>query len=282
MKYIYIIVLIFSSNLSNFIFSQKVEFGINTGYSFPNSNAIIGKQEIDINGNQYSISNIVGSFSAGLNYGLTTNLKIHEHVKLCLGFDFLKGNEIILYNYDVNDTILKISGKAIQQRFSPGFMFHFPTKKISFFARTSLVIPLKTETEITESRSSNDISIYQLKKRLDYNFNLGFQYAIGAEVNLNKSLKLLLSMESLLNNMTIKSSKTAEYSQNGIDVLANQTEYTKNTNFHKNLNNFSNNLEYNNFTTSDKAKDELTFNHDFSSFILKFSVIYVLKSKSHD
>jgi hypothetical protein len=281
-RYIYIIFLIFSSYFSNFIFSQKVEIGTTIAYSFPNSNAIIGKQEIDINGNQYSISNIIGSFSSGLNYGLTTNLKIHEHVKLCLGFDFLKGNEIILYNYDVNDTILKISGKGIQQRFSPGVIFYFPAKKVSFYAKTSLVLPLTTETEITESKSSNNISIYHSKKRLDYNFNLGFQYAIGAELNLNKSLKLSLSMESLLNSMTLQSSKMTEFSQNGIDILANQSEYTKNSNFHKNLNNFSNNLAYNNFTTSDKAKDDLTFNHDFSSFLLKFSLIYVLNSKIQD
>ncbi|MES2589000.1 MAG: hypothetical protein V4622_08470 [Bacteroidota bacterium] len=267
--------------ISNFTFSQ-VEFSLNTAYSFSTPNNIIGIQEKDVLESDLSLSNITGSLASGINFGLTTNIKIHEHVKLCLGFDMLQGNEVLFSNYDRNDTIIKLTGTTNQKRFTPGFMFHFPTKKVNFYVKTSLVLPLKTESEFYETSSvkSSGASIFTKRNLMNYNFNLGFQYALGAEVNLNKSFKFSLSLESISNNLTVKSSHLAESTQYNSNQIENLTFYDKNTNYHKNLNNFSNNLSYNEFTSSDKAKDELTFAHNFSSLLVKISFIYILKMKS--
>ncbi len=261
-------------------FSQKVEFGVSYSYSISTPNSIVGQQEKTIYDSEFSISNIRGSLATGSSFGLNSSIKIHPNVKLSLGYDYLQNKETLFKNIELNDTFTKIIGSAKQQKLYPGIVFFIPVKKLNFYFKTALVIPLKTESYF-EGFASSELGgdyFYQ-KKTLKYNYVTGFQNAMGVEINLHEKLKIGFALESVLLNMKLKNSEIVSYEINQSDQLSNLSTYEKQTNYAENLNNFSNNANYNNLYSQTQAKDELTYKHDFSSISLRFSVVYILKDK---
>lgn len=261
-------------------FSQKVEFGVSYSYSISTPNSIVGQQEKTIYDSEFSISNIRGSLATGSSFGLNSSIKIHPNVKLSLGYDYLQNKETLFKNIELNDTFTKIIGSAKQQKLYPGIVFFIPVKKLNFYFKTALVIPLKTESYF-EGFASSELGgdyFYQ-KKTLKYNYVTGYQNAMGVEINLHEKLKIGFALESVLLNMKLKNSEIVSYELNQSDQLSNLSTYEKQTNYAENLNNFSNNANYNNLYSQTQAKDELTNKHDFSSISLRFSVVYILKDK---
>jgi hypothetical protein len=261
--------------------SQQVETGFYSSYSYSIQNSFIGLKQNTINGNLFSISTIRGSLASGFNYGFFSNVKVHENVKLTFAYNFLRGSNVLFSSIEEGDLIYKLNGKAKQEVFSPGFIFHFPTKKLVFFSKNSLMIPIKTQSEfIQNERDFLGQELFKEIKVLDYSFNFGFKNAIGSEITLTKSIKIALSIESTILNLKSKSSETIYFAENGHETTSSLKTYDKNTNYFDNLNNFSNNENYNNLYDLNKNRDELSFSHNFSNFETKVSFVYVFQQKN--
>jgi hypothetical protein len=261
-------------------FSQKVEFGLSYSYSLSTPNSIIGQQEKTIYDSEFSISNIRGSLASGSSFGLNSSIKIHPNVKLSLGYDYLQNKETLFMISELNYTLSKTIGSAKQQKLYPGIVFFIPIKKLNFYFKTALVVPLKTETYFEDFASSELSGNYFYQKTaVKYNYVTGYQNVMGVEINLHEKLKIAFSLESILLNMRLKNSEILSFEENQSNQLSNLSTYDKQTNYAENLNNFSNNANYNNLYSETQAKDELTSKHDYSSVSLRFSVIYIFKYK---
>jgi hypothetical protein len=262
------------------VLSQKVETGFYASYSFSIQNSFIGMQQKTVNGNLLSISNIRGSLASGLNYGIFTHLNIHEHVKLVLSYNFLNSSNTLFSTIEEENSVSELTGKAKQESFSPGFIFHFPMKKITFFSKNCLIIPLKTRSEFSKIQvDKNSQEIYRQLESIDYAFNFGFKNAIGSEIQVNKSFKIAISLESSILNLSSKFSEIIFASSNGQETTNSLTTYGKKTDYFNNLNNFSNNEDYNEMYDLNKNKEELSFSHNFSNFETRISLIYVFQNK---
>jgi hypothetical protein len=262
------------------ILAQKVETGLYTSYSFSIQNSFIGIQQKTINGSLLSVSNIRGSLASGLNYGFFTNLNVHENAKLVLSYNFLNSSNTLFSTIEEENNVTKLIGKAKQETFSPGFIFHFPMKKITFFTKNCVIIPLKTKSEFTKIQvDENSQEIYRQLETIDYAFNFGFKNAIGSEIQLNKSFKISLSLESSILNLRSKFSEIIFASSNGQEITNSLTDYEKKTDYFNNLNNFSNNEDYNEMYDLNKNKEELSFSHSFSNFETRISLIYIFQNK---
>lgn len=275
------ILLIFILITKLLVFSQKVEFGLQTSYALATSNSILGQQQKKIYDTEFSISNIRGGFGTGANFNFHTNLKIHEFVKLQLAYDFLFKNDILLERYDLNDTLYQLNSSSSQQRFIPGFLFHFPMKKIEFYFKSALVLPTNTATVFSQiQKNGTEASTIEIQKEFSYAYSFGYKNSIGASIDLNKSFSISFFLESFILNLKTKSSEMVKYNLDEMNLIETLSFYEKNSIYSENLNNFSNNEKYNSLYSTSRAKEELTTSHNFSNLAFGLSFVYKFKEKS--
>jgi len=259
-----------------FIFSvnaQKVDIGLQYNLSFSGPNSIVGIQDQIMYKNEQSISTIRASLGAGNAIEFLSRLSFKDQFALGLQYRFFKSFELVQTNIITNDTHFKSTIQAIQHVIEPSLTFKLPLEKLTFTMVSGLLIPLKTNSQqIAVFKDS--ISNFKEIQNFTYNFTMGYTASLGIELKLLKDLYLNLALKTSLFNLTLKEKTSSTFFENENDITNNFSSYEKQTIFHEDINNFSNNSSINPEFVMNKPKDELTKNQTFNSVGLTFGLVY--------
>lgn len=268
--------------LSRFAFSQQVSIEASGELAVSAANSFLGIQQNKVLANDLSISNIRGSVGAGFATGLDLGLGLNNYISLHLGYAGFFGNKSVFLHNELGGVYQHIEGKTSQKRILPGIHFQIPGKKIDFFMRAALLLPLGSETEFNREESGMDgtANQYAMNYNVQYNWSVGYQQAIGFSIKAGKQFQIQAAVQSYLLNLTAKSQTMTAYEVNGADQLSSLTTYQKEILYRDDLNNFNNNDDYNTLYNSDKAKEGLTYSQSFNSLSLQLKIVYLFKNKN--
>jgi hypothetical protein len=268
---IFVVIFFFSTQ----IFTQKFVVSYFETLNFSSTNSISGKQNKVIYNNEQSMSTIRGSLGSGLSSAISLNLSPKENLVLGLNYMFFNSFENTKELISTNTSSFESKIKAKQHLLCPSIQFKLPYEKIAFMMKTGLIIPLKTISyQTTNDNFTDGINTFKIDEIFDYNFSVGFNCAMGFEIKILKKLYLQTFLTSNLFSQTLKSKKTKQYLQNDIDVTNLLNTYQKESIYHEDINNFSNNEIINQDFKTEKPRDELTESQSFNSIGLSLGICY--------
>jgi hypothetical protein len=277
------------------IFSQQksiIELASAFTYSFSAPNNIIGIQEMNIYENDYSISNIKGTFGSGSSINLNISIFPNKNLGLGLTYTYFNSSNKLTKHIDLNNNSLNenaiMYGKSEvqikQNLISPHFIFRVSSGYLTFFMKSGLIIPINSSGKLKtlysyENYDMNLKSKIEEEEKFGYHFSFGFNNSIGFEKQILKHMKINFAIITNLFSLNLKNSRKTHYFVNGQNTISSLSFYEVNTNYLDDLNNFSNNIKYNSNIDYSKSKDELTKNHSFNSIGLSIGINYIFDKK---
>lgn len=259
-------------------FTQSFQLGLSSAYSVSAPNSFAGQDEKDMFIDELSVSNIRGNFGTGLSYLLESDLRLKNNVKLGVDFSYFKSNELLLRSYN-RDSISRLTTSITQQiSLLPHVTLSVPLTKITFEAEAGIILPMKSysDFQLLESNVSSGVTS-KATQHYTYNFSFGFYQGIGFEKQAGRNFFIKSQLGIRLFSQTTHHRSTTSYTVNDADQKALLSLYEQETVYYPNLNNFSNNADYNPEYLSTKAKDELMQSHSFSSLYFSVSIAYEFK-----
>lgn len=274
----YTIVFAFLFSICSIGNAQKIEFGVQYNLSFSGPNSIIGIQDQLIYLNEQSVSTIRGSLGAGNAFEFSSKRILSEQVALGLNYRFFKSFELITANIITKNTHFKSSIQAVQQTIEPSLTFKIPFEKLTVTMSSGLLIPVKTKSQqlsVFEDSSSNAKQI----EHFTYDFSIGYTGSLGFEIKVMKGLFFNASLKTNLMNLTLKEKTATSIFKNDIEISNEFPKYEKETIFHEDINNFSNNSSINDEIDLNKPKDELTKSQSFNTIGFSLGLTYRFNKK---
>ncbi|MGV3632601.1 MAG: hypothetical protein ACO1O6_15450 [Bacteroidota bacterium] len=256
-------------------FSQGFQLGLSTAYSVSAPNSFAGQDEKDMFVDELSVSNMRGNFGSGPNYLLECDLRLKNKIKVGIDFSYFKSNELVLKSYNRDSISQLITSRTQQMRMMPHVTLSVPLTKLTFEAEAGVIMPLKSYSDfhVLESNSSSGLT-RKSSQHYTYNFSFGFYQAIGFEKKFGTGFLLKSQLGINLFAQTTRYKTTTSYLVNDADQKSQLSLYEQETQYFPNLNNFSNNADYNPDYVTAKAKDELAVSHSFSSLFFGISLAY--------
>ncbi|MCE3295826.1 MAG: hypothetical protein K0R65_1540 [Crocinitomicaceae bacterium] len=256
-------------------FSQGFQVGIGSAYSVSAPNSFAGQDEKDMFLDEMSISNMRGNFGAGLNYSLELDFRLKNTIKVGVDFSYFKSNELVIRSYNRDSISQLITAQTQQIRMMPHVTLNVPLSKISFEAEAGVILPVTSYSDFHLLESNSNSGVKQsATQHYTYNFSFGFYQSIGFEKRFQEHFLLKSQLGINLFAQTTRYRTTTGYQVNDADQLSQLSLYEQETQYYPNLNNFSNNADYNPEYITTKPKDELTVSHSFSSLFFGISLAY--------
>ena len=257
--------------------SPKVNFqlGLATAYSVSAPNSFAGLDEKDMFIDEMSVSNMRGNFGSGLNYLLELDLKLKNTIKVGVDFSMFNSSELVLLSYNRDSISRLMTSRTQQVRMMPHVTLNVPLQKMTFQAEAGVILPLKSASDFQLlEKNTNSGNTTKATQHYTYNFSFGFYQSIGFEKHLGKNMFLRSQLGLNLFAQTTSYRTAESYTLNDADQLASLPLYEQESKYFPNLNNFSNNADYNPEYVLSKPKDELQQSHAFSSVFFSIGFAY--------
>lgn len=257
-------------------FGQTQELSVGSAYHISAPNSFVGTKKIDVLSNDFSLSKLRGSMGSGLDFSLTWRRKKTENFSFALSYNYLLGNKVLMREINSKGTFQEIIGQSYQHKITPQLAFHLNGEHLQFVIETGLIIPISTQSVLQNNYRGLDGSelSYALESEQLYKFAFGYQQSIGFNTSISKNFSLGANFGFQLLQLALKSEQIKKYEVDQVDQLASLNTYQRETIFHEDINNFSNNESFNQTYNFDSPKDELTYSNSFNTIFLALKVVY--------
>jgi hypothetical protein len=249
--------------------SAQFNLGVSVGYGLGSPGQFLGT---DDKYDAISLTNskaIYGTLGNGLQTNLTPGYMFGEHFGIELGLNGFIGSETTVGKETRPSGTKTETMKSSQFRIAPAFYIKSGGEKVSFYARTGLLIPLlgSVKDEVNDNTTPG-VSIMRASTTTG-KVALGYTGAFGLNVHFGKKFGFFAEVGA--NSLRVKSKETEakKYTVNGTDVLGSVPTYNKQVKYVDELNSSSNNFSTNSGAQSTSPSEELRKIANFSNFFIQ-------------
>lgn len=252
--------------------AQGLYVGVNAGYGFSGPGDMLGTSAVETTGSTTETP-IYGTLGGGINAGLNLGYMFNEHIGADLGVNYFMGSMTRTSDYSAPDgSSMTRDSKSSQMRLAPSLVLS-TGGDFSAYTRFGLVLPVggSTITEVRDNTSGTAVEIDVESKGAP---SLGFNGAFGVDFAFSDKLSFFGELSAV--NLRIKSSSSSitKYTVGGQDVMGTMTTYEKETVFVDELNNASNNFNYNSNASTGSAREELASKTNFNGVFIGVGLKY--------
>lgn len=255
--------------------AQKAYIKLGAGYNFSINNAIVESYFLDQKGDYKHISTDGITRTNGSYPSLQMGMPIHSFMNLELGAIYIKSKESSFreaskYTRPINTNMADVAENSYTVENSrslflyPSVVFHKPFGKraVAGYAKAGLAITALQQTNSKTNKaasitveSTTALQYIYHHQQTHYKIGIGYTGALGIEKKITEHLSIRGEVHGQFLKSSPKYTESLAYAINTKDVLSTTPVYDKEIIYVPNVNNQSNNAQYNPHYDSNKPKE---------------------------
>lgn len=258
--------------------AQGIQLQLRGSYGFPTSESVLETVSFtDSLGNTTQEANIV-SLGGGVTFGIDAAYMFNDHFGAQIGFQYLAGRRTRAL-VQQQPGFLNINSEVYtrQGQLTIGGIVSSGGDPIEVFSRFGLLLPVVGITTIEVDFEFPFAGSHEFTKaEVDGKFALGFYGGLGGRYKLSD--RIGLSLEAVFSSLRIKANQSILVEKTnlltGESVLEDQPGAVVTTNYQTELNENSNNPDFNADFDNTMPRDELSYASNYSNLGIQLGISF--------
>lgn len=256
--------------------AQGLSLQLRGSYNIPSATSVLESAVfVDSLGNAVEEENLV-SLGAGLTFGIDATYQFNPHFGLQLGFQYLVGRRTRALVSD-QDGFLEINSEAYtrQGQVTIGGIVSTGGDPVDVYGRFGFLLPVFGVTNIEVDFNAPFLNTHEFTRaEVSGRFSLGFYGGMGARYAISDQIGI--SLEAVFSNLRINANQAIVVEKTdlitGESILEDQATSNVTTNYFTELDENSNNPEYNSDFDNTMPREELTYSSNYSNLAIQLGL----------